>query len=170
MIRRQMLDDDKCHAGILRKKCQKLLKRLQTARRGTDAYHTARLDLHWNFHIINIHAHLPQTARKNSFSHERSAQKNGRLLCFYITSFSGYCLDISNCPSGNKPPWAETGRRNVYKLRIAPCCALSQSCRYKHFRAAYASLRAYTCCLRNRIQSLTRASRATSPVCVFEEL
>ena len=31
---------------------------------------------------------------------------------------------------------------------------------YSHFRAACASLRAHTCCLRNRIQSLTRASRA----------
>jgi thiamine biosynthesis protein ThiI len=50
----------------------------------------------------------------------------------------------------------------LYKLRIAPCFALPQSYRYSHFRAAYASLRAHTCCLRNRIQSLTRASRATS--------
>ena len=58
----------------------------------------------------------------------------------------------------------------LYKLRIAPCFALAQSYRHSHFRAAYASLRAHTCCLRNRIQSLTRASRATRPVCVFEEL
>ena len=50
----------------------------------------------------------------------------------------------------------------LYKLRIAPCFALSQSYRYEHFHAACASLRAHTCCLRNRIQSLTRASRATS--------
>ena len=32
---------------------------------------------------------------------------------------------------------------------------------YSHFRAACASLRAHTCCLRNRIQSLTHASRVT---------
>ena len=32
---------------------------------------------------------------------------------------------------------------------------------YSHFRAARASLRAHTCCLRNRIQSLTHASRVT---------
>ena len=51
----------------------------------------------------------------------------------------------------------------LYKLRIAPCCALPQSYKYSHSRAAYASLRAHTCCLRNRIRSLTRASRATSP-------
>ena len=49
----------------------------------------------------------------------------------------------------------------LYKLRIAPCFALPQSYRHSHFRAACASLRAHTCCLRNRIQSLTRASRAT---------
>ena len=47
----------------------------------------------------------------------------------------------------------------MYKLRIAPCFALPQSYRYEHFRAACASLRAHTCCLRNRIQSLTHASR-----------
>ena len=33
---------------------------------------------------------------------------------------------------------------------------------YSHFRAACASLRAHTCCLRNRIQSLTHAFRVTS--------
>ena len=49
----------------------------------------------------------------------------------------------------------------LYKLRIAPCCALPQSYRYAHFRAACASLRAHTCCLRNRIQSLTHAWRVT---------
>ena len=47
----------------------------------------------------------------------------------------------------------------LYKLRIAPCFALSQSYRYEDF-AAFA-LHPHTCCLRNRIQSLMRASRAT---------
>ena len=36
----------------------------------------------------------------------------------------------------------------LYKLRIAPCFALSQSYKHSHFRAAYASLRAHACCLR----------------------
>ena len=60
----------------------------------------------------------------------------------------------------NKWPY-DKSCHTLYKLRIAPCFALSQSYRHSHFRAACASLRAHTCCLRNRIQSLTRASRAT---------
>ena len=42
--------------------------------------------------------------------------------------------------------------------------------KYEYSRAAFASLRPHTCCLRNRFQALSRASRATSLESVFEEL
>ena len=87
VIRRQMLNDDKSHTGILRKECQKLLKRLQATRRGSDAYHTARLDLHWNFHIIYIHAHLPQTARNKNFSRQSSASDTAEYFVFILHHF-----------------------------------------------------------------------------------
>ena len=72
------------------------------------------------------------------------------------TSYARFACDESFCVF-------EELFKVLYKLRIASCFALLQSYKYSHFRAAYASLRAHTCCLRNRIRPLTRASRATSP-------
>ena len=92
-------------------------------------------------------------------------QQNNTLHEFYLAfatlaTYEYFAFGCGHCLSKHS---YDTLRHKLYKLRIAPCCTLPQSYKYSLSRAAYASLRAHTCCLRNRIRSLTRASRAASP-------
>ena len=56
----------------------------------------------------------------------------------------------------------ELGVDLLYKLRAASHFVLSRRYRYSHSHAAYASLRAHTCCRRKAIAGLARPSGAQS--------